>query len=245
MTRFSDKVVTVTGAAGGIGSAIAMRFAKEGASVVVVDRDRDGAHAEAEALRGLGLRALAMGADVTDEDAVAAVMDQVVATFRRLDILVNNAGIGETDTPIEQRDSGEWNKVLGTNLNSVFYGIKHAGRVMKAADNWGTVVNNASVLGLVGFLRAPAYTAAKHAVVGLTKAAALELAPRIRVVAVAPAFVRTKLIAGLEEAVLPLHPMRRLGEADEVAPLIAYLASDEAGYLTGVVYPMDGGYTAR
>ena len=117
---------------------------------------------------------------------------------------------------------------------------------MKARGQGGVIVNMASILGLVGFNGAAAYTTAKHGIVGLTKAAALELAPfAIRVVSVNPAFIQTPLISGLEEAVLPLHPIGRLGEPEEVAALVAYLASDEAGFLTGASYLVDGGYTAQ
>ena len=124
--------------------------------------------------------------------------------------------------------------------------MKHAARAMKARGRGGVIVNMASILGLVGLNGAPAYTAAKHAVVGLTKAVAIELAPTgIRVVSVNPAVIRKPLITGIEEAVLPLHPVGRLGESDEVAGLVAYLASDEAAFLTGAAYLVDGGYTAQ
>src|SRR5690606_10009292 len=133
---------------------------------------------------------------------------------------------------IDQKPSADWQRIIGINLTGAFYGVKHAARVMKQAGRGGVIVNMASVLGLVGFAAAPAYTAAKHGLLGLTKAAALQLAPaNIRVVGVSPAFIRTPLIAGKEDAVLPLHPIGRLGEPAEVASLVAYLVSDEAGFL--------------
>jgi len=161
-------------------------------------------------------------------------------------VLVNNAGIGGATTPIDQKTAATWNRIIATNLSSAFYGIKHAARVMKTSARGGVIVNGSSILGVVGLNGAPAYTAAKHGMLGLTKAAALELAPnRIRVVAVSPAFIKTPLIAGLEDSVLPLHPIGRLGEATEVANVVAFLASDQASFVTGCTYLVDGGYTAQ
>jgi NAD(P)-dependent dehydrogenase (short-subunit alcohol dehydrogenase family) len=160
--------------------------------------------------------------------------------------MVNNAGVGEQPTPIEEKAADDWRRIIETNLTGVFHGVKHAARAMKADGRGGVIVNMASILGVVGFSGAPAYTAAKHGILGLTKAAALELArDRIRVVAVCPAFIRTPLITGQEESVLPLHPIGRLGEADEIAALTAFLASDEAGFITGTHHLADGGYTAQ
>jgi NAD(P)-dependent dehydrogenase (short-subunit alcohol dehydrogenase family) len=246
MSRLNGKVAIVTGGASGIGAAIARRFASEGAAVCVSDLHAEPARALAEELSRQGARAIAIAADVTDEGAVAALVDRTIAKLGALDIMVNNAGIGERPVPIDERPTGEWTRVIATNLNSVFFGIKHAARAMKAAGRGGVILNMSSILGSVAFSGAPAYTAAKHGVNGLTKAAALELAAaKIRVVAVAPAFIRTPLIAGMEDAVLPLHPIGRLGEPDEVANLCAFLASDEASFITGVSYLIDGGYTAQ
>lgn len=244
--RYHGKVVIVTGGASGIGTAIARRLAAEGAAVAVCDVNADAAETVAEELRRTAHRAIAVATDVGDEEAVRALVDRTVGELGGLDVMVNNAGIREQPTPIDQRSAEEWHRVIRVNLDGVFYGVKHAARVMKARGHGGVIVNMASILGLVGFKGAPAYTAAKHAVVGLTKAVALELAPaQIRVVSVNPAFIRTPLIAGLEDAVLPLHPIGRLGEAEEVAGLVAYLASDEAAFLTGASYLVDGGYTAQ
>jgi NAD(P)-dependent dehydrogenase (short-subunit alcohol dehydrogenase family) len=235
MARLTGKVAIITGGASGIGAAIARRFASEGAAVCVSDLHADPARALAEELSRQGARAIAIAADVTDEGAVAALVDRTAAELGPLDVMVNNAGIGERPVPIEERPTEEWTRVIATNLNSVFFGIKHAARAMKAAGRGGVILNMSSILGSVGFSGAPAYTAAKHGVNGLTKAAALELAAaKIRVVAVAPAFIRTPLIAGMEDAVLPLHSIGRLGEAAEVASLCAFLASDEASFITGV-----------
>jgi NAD(P)-dependent dehydrogenase (short-subunit alcohol dehydrogenase family) len=184
-------------------------------------------------------------ADVSKEEQVAALVDFAVKELGGLDAMVNNAGIGEDDVPIDQKPAEDWNRVISINLTGAFWGVKHAARVMKKAGQGGVIVNMASILGVVGSAGAPAYTAAKHGVLGLTKAAALQLAPaKIRVLGVSPAYIRTPLISGIEEQVLPLHPIGRLGEAKEVASMVAYLVSDEAAFLTGATYLVDGGYTA-
>ncbi len=231
MTRLSGKRAIVTGAGSGIGAAIAERLAADGAQVVVSDLKE--------------LKGRSFAADVANEDEVARLVDFTVQELGGLDAMVNNAGIGESHVPIEEKSAAEWNRVIGINLTGAFYGVKHAARAMKKAGRGGVIVNMASVLGLVGFNGSPAYTAAKHGLLGLTKAAALALAPaKIRVVGVSPAFISTPLISGLEDAVLPLHPLGRLGEPQEVASMVAYLVSDEAAFLTGATYLVDGGYTA-
>lgn len=244
MADYTGKVAIVTGAASGIGAAIARRLVSEGAALCVSDLKQDVTAQFAATLQG---RVIAVAADVSKEDAVSNLIDRTVAEFGRLDLLVSNAGIGESPSPIEEKPARDWQHVIDTNLSSVFYGIKHAARVMKRAGNGGVIINMASILGSVGFAGAPAYVAAKHGVLGLTKAAALELAPaRIRVVAVQPAFIHTPLITEeMEHAVLPLHPIGRLGEADEVASLVSFLGSDEASFITGAGYLVDGAYTAQ
>lgn len=229
--NLKGKRAIVTGAGSGIGAAIAERLSADGAQVVVSDLKQ--------------LKGKSFVADVSKEEQVAALVDFAVSELGGLDAMINNAGIGEADAPLDEKSAADWNKVIGINLTGAFFGVKHAARVMKQAGRGGVIVNMASVLGLVGFAGAPAYTAAKHGLLGLTKAAALNLASaQIRVVGVSPAFIRTPLISGLEEAVLPLHPIGRLGEASEVASMVAYLVSDEAGFLTGATYLVDGGYTA-
>jgi NAD(P)-dependent dehydrogenase (short-subunit alcohol dehydrogenase family) len=246
MGQLEGKVAIVTGGGSGIGASIARRFAREGASVVVADLNEEQAAAVADELRQQGARALARRVDVRHEEAIRSVTDASVTELGGLDVMVNNAGISEQATPIDEKSSDDWHAIIETNLTSAFFGVKHAARVMKAAGKGGVIVNMASILGSVGFRGAPAYVAAKHGMLGLTKAAALDLAPaRIRVVAVSPAFIRTPLITGLEEAVLPLHPIGRLGEPDEVADLTTFLASDQAAFITGAQYLIDGGYTAQ
>lgn len=232
MADLKGKRAIVTGGASGIGAAIAERLAADGARVVISD------------LKPVAGK-LSFPADVSREEDVSRLVDFAVRELGGLDVMVNNAGIGEEAVPIDEKTAADWHRILGINLTGAFYGVKHAARVMKKAGRGGAIINMASILGTVGFAAAPAYTAAKHGLVGLTKAAALDLAQaKIRVVAVAPAFIRTPLISGKEEAVLPLHPIGRLGEAPEVASLVAYLGSDEAAFLTGATYLVDGGYTA-
>lgn len=229
--NLEGKRAIVTGAGSGIGAAIAERLAADGAQVVVSDLKE--------------LKGRSFVADVSKEERVARLVDFAVKELGGLDAMVNNAGIGEDDKPIDEKPAEDWNKVIAINLSGAFWGVKHAARVMKKAGRGGVIVNMASVLGLVGTAGAPAYTAAKHGLLGLTKAAALQLAPaNIRVVGVSPAYIRTPLISGIEQQVLPLHPVGRLGEAKEVASMVAYLISDEAAFLTGATYLVDGGYTA-
>jgi NAD(P)-dependent dehydrogenase (short-subunit alcohol dehydrogenase family) len=244
MPDLKDKVAIVTGGASGIGAGIVRRLLADGAAVCVSDLKQDATERFARTLQG---RVIAVAADVTNEEAVQNVVDYTFSHLGRVDIMVNNAGIGETAVPIDEKPSADWQRVIDTNLTSVFYGIKHAARVMKRAGQGGAIINIASILGSVGFNGSPAYVAAKHGVLGLTKSAALELAPaKIRVVAVQPAFIRTPLITPeIESAVLPLHPLGRLGETNEVAALVAFLASDDASFLTGAAYLVDGGYTSR
>ena len=229
--NLKGKRVIVTGAGSGIGAAIAGRLMAEGAQVVVSDIRE--------------LKGKSCVADVSKEDQVARLVEFAVKELGGLDAMVNNAGIGEKDVPIDELPAEDWNRVISINLSGAFWGLKHAARAMKKAGTGGVIVNMASVLGLVGTAGAPAYTAAKHGLLGLTKAAALQLAAaKIRVVGVSPAYIRTPLIAGIEDQVLPLHPIGRLGEAKEVASMVAYLVSDEAAFLTGATYLVDGGYTA-
>lgn len=246
MARFAGKVVVVTGAGSGIGAAAVLRFASEGAAVVVSDINAAGATKVAAEVAKVGGRALAMRTDVAVEADVQELVDRAVSEFGRLDVMVNNAGIGGLETSVDTIEAAQWRTLMSINLDGVFYGVKHAARVMKAGGIRGSIVNVSSILGLVGFEHAVAYTAAKHGVVGLTKAAAIELAPLgIRVNTVNPGFIKTPMISGLEEAVVPMHPAARLGTSEEVAATICFLGADEASFVTGASYLVDGGYVAK
>ncbi|WP_460772845.1 SDR family NAD(P)-dependent oxidoreductase [Microbacterium sp. GXF7504] len=250
--QFSGKVALVTGGASGIGKAVALALAEEGADVVVVDLRKDAAQAVVDEAEGRGASGLAIGADVSDpaslKDAVAAAVD----TFGGLHLAVNNAGIGGPQGFLGDYDDSDgfaaYRTLMGVNLDSVFYGMRYEIPAVLAAGG-GAIVNVSSILGLVGEPTAAPYTTAKHGVAGMTKASGAAYAGQgVRINSVHPGYIETPLLdampAEAKAALVEKHPAGRLGTAEEVADLVLYLLSDRASFVNAAQFTVDGGYTA-
>ena len=249
---FSGQVAIVTGASAGMGAATARAFARAGASVVLADINKDAVEKTALELSEQGHEVLALACDVSDERQVEAVVQETVASFGRLDMAFNNAGImippaDAADEPAEAFDS-----VVAVNLRGIWASMKHELAQMRRQGS-GAIVNCSSLAGLVGDARRASYDATKHGVLGLTKSAALEYAPRgVRINAVCPGTIDTPMVERMTsageldlDAALAAIPMARLGGAQEIASAVLWLCSPGASYVTGVALPVDGGYTAR
>lgn len=252
--EFADETVVATGAGSGIGRATAVAFGTAGANVVVADVDRDGGTETAtmitEETDGDGTF---VEVDVTDDADVEEMVETATTEYGGLDVAFNNAGIPGTFDAIDEIPEAKWQAIIDVNLSGVWRSMRKEIPAM-LEDGGGAIVNTASVLGKVGEAETPAYTAAKHGVVGLTKVAALERATDdIRVNAVCPGYIETQMLddAGvttdeeLRAETEALHPMERLGTADEIADAVLWLASDDASFATGETLAVDGGYLSR
>ncbi len=248
--KLSGKVAIITGASKGIGKGIAIRYAQEGASVVLASRSMDLLSAISEQIRKAGGKALALEADVSRYESVQAMVNKSVEHFGRLDIMVNNAGIAMAG-PSEDLSPKDWQSALDTDLSGVFYGCQCAARKM-IPQGGGCIINITSVYGLVAAPGRAGYCASKAACNMLTKVLAIEWAKKnIRVNAIAPGYFRTELVQGvIDKGMLPLGaiekrtPLGRIGEVQDLLGLAVYLASDESSYMTGSVVNIDGGWEA-
>ena len=248
--RFEKTNVLITGAGSGIGRAASLAFAKEGAAIAVADVGIESAQATAQAVEGLGRKAVVIQVNVMEPDSVQAMVDNAVAELGSLDVLINSAGVREI-TPFLELPVEEWLKVIGTNLTGTFLCSQAVSQHLVARGKGGKIINLSSVAGLMAVPNRAAYVASKHAVVGLTKEMAMELGDKnIQVNAIAPGVVETSMtdgyfdnpdvVASLKKA----HPAGRWAQPEEIASLMLFVASDEANFMTGATIPIDGGFAA-
>lgn len=249
MKLLDQKVAIITGAGSGIGKATAELFAKEGAKVIVSDINEANGKNVVDEIKKEGGEAFFVKADSSKPEDNEALVRKSLEKYGSLDVAVNNAGIGGPLGETGKYPLDGWQKVIDINLSGVFYGLRY--QIPAMEEKGGAIVNIASILGTTATKFSPAYVAAKHGVVGLTKAAALEYADRkIRINAVGPGYIRTPLVENTLDAeamkgLVALHPIGRLGEAKEIAEMILWLASSKSSFATGAYFPVDGGYLAH
>jgi NAD(P)-dependent dehydrogenase (short-subunit alcohol dehydrogenase family) len=252
MKRLEGKVALVTGGAAGIGRTTALAFAGEGARVVIADINAEGGEETVKMIRDAGGEAIFVRTDVRIADEVKNMADKTVEAFGRLDIAFNNAGINEDAVTISRCAEDSWERMIDTNLTGVFLCMKHELPKMRKSGG-GSIVNVASVMGLVGDGSHPGYSSSKHGVVGLTRTAAIVYAQaNIRINAVCPGPTLTSMIAKLidgqpevEKLLLSNVPMNRMAKPEEIARAVLFLCSDDASYITGHALAVDGGWVAR
>ena len=252
--NFTGKVAFVTGAANGIGRAAALAFAREDASVVVADVSEKHNQETARMIKELGGHALAVTCDVARNEDVKAALAKTVEAFGRLDFAFNNAGIEPSKpAPTAEYEEEEWNRIINVDLRGVFLCMKHEIPLILKHGGGGGIVNTSSGAGIIGIKGSPAYTAAKHGVIGLTKAAALDYAAKnIRINAVCPGYIDTPMMArftgGTPEGrakVIAEEPIGRMGKPEEIAAAVIWLCSDAAAFMVGHAMVIDGGQTVQ
>jgi NAD(P)-dependent dehydrogenase (short-subunit alcohol dehydrogenase family) len=249
----AGKSALITGGGSGIGRATALAFAREGARVAVADLSAQNAAATVEQINAAGGQAISIALDVTEEAKVSAMVETTVAAFGRLDCAFNNAGIAPYQVNAAGLKTAEWqeaafDRLIAVNVKSVWLSMKHE-ILQMLKQGGGAIVNTASVAGLVGLYNSSAYVASKHAVVGLTKSAALEYAENdIRVNAVCPGYITTPMteetVRRRGDELMAKVPVRRMGNPEEIAEMVVWLCSDRASFVTGAAYNVDGGYVA-
>jgi len=246
------RVALVTGASSGIGKATAIKFAQKGYQTAICDIDEEKLSTVAEEIEKIGGEVLTVTCDIAAADEVESMVDKIIDTFGRLDVACNNAGIEGTSALTADYTIDEWDRMMNVNLRGQWICMKY--EIPHMLESGGSIINMSSILGQVAFEQAPGYVAAKHGLIGLTKAAALDYASKnIRINAVCPGFIETPMLerAGIttdpetRKSIISLHPLGRLGTVDEIADAVVWLSSDEASFITGHSLVVDGGYVIK